>query len=224
MPLNHKLKVLFIHIPKTGGTSIIQMLDMTTQSQMNYSGNIKRYPIIHKAYLPFFSTGEYSNLLTRPPQHFTLKELKRILGNSVDDYYKFSVVRNPYARIASEYTKLLGKKAGLPDYESFGSFVNIFLSKSEYERNLIFQGHLETQTSYLIKEDGVIDPSVQIFKLENFNECIAKIQELNPGVPVRHSNSSPSYDYTSLYTPEIAAKVYEFYKVDFENFGYSATM
>ena len=224
MPINKKLKVLFIHIPKTGGTSISQMLDFSTISNLNYSGSTTKYPALYKVYSDSFSLYDYVKLLTKPPQHFTNIELKKIFGSSINDYYKFSVVRNPYQRIASGYNKKLIKNAGSPGYEDLTAFVDKFLKTEPITRSSDFQGHLETQTSFLLDENNVIDPSIEIFKFEDLTKCFDKIRQIYPGIPNRHANASPEYSYKSLYTDETAAKVYEFYKNDFINFGYSATL
>lgn len=78
MPVFKKEKIAFIHIPKTGGTSIV-----TAFLEMGY----KREPI---------STTNHS------PQHSTLNELYEL--GFVDDSYKIiTSIRHPYARFTSEY-------------------------------------------------------------------------------------------------------------------------
>ena len=120
--------------------------------------------------------------------------------------------------------KTIVKKAGSPGYENLTAFVDKFLPMEPITRSSSFQGHLETQTSFLLDENNVIDPSIEIFKFEDLNKCFDKIRQIYPGIPNSHANASPEYSYKSLYTDETAAKVYEFYKSDFINFGYSATL
>ena len=184
------------------------------------------YPSTHKSYSDKFSLYEYSKLIVKPPQHFTFREVNRILGNDImGSYYVFSVVRNPYARLASAFNRSSQRYAGQPGFTSFEDFVNTQLSLPEYNRISKFQGHLETQTSYLKNDSGNFDSITKIFKFENLEECYAKIAEIYPGVPQLHANASPEeYDYRSYYTDTTANTVYEFYRDDFDNFGYSSSV
>lgn len=224
MPINKKLKVMFIHIPKTGGTSISKMLDFSTLSNLYFRGSSVKYPSMYTEYSQFFNTSEYINLLTRPLQHFTNKELKKIFGSSINDYYKFSIVRNPYQKIVSGFNRRQLKNIGLPGFENLNTFIDKFLPMENITRSSRFQGHFETQTSYLLDENNVIDPSIEIFKFEDLTKCFDKIHQICPDIPNCHTNASPKYNYKTHYTDETAAKVYEFYKEDFINFGYSATL
>ena len=226
MPVNHKLKTVFIHIPKCAGTSITQMLDMTTLQQMFFCGAPSMYPLTHKGYSDKFSLFEFSKLVSKPPQHFTFKEVNKILGDDImGSYYVFTVVRNPYARLASAFNRASQRYAGQQGFGSFEEFVNTQLILPEYNRISKFQGHLETQTSYLKNESGNFDSITKIFKFETLEECYNKILDIYPGVPKLHSNASPEdYDYKTYYTDDIANTVFNFYKDDFVNFDYNTSV
>jgi hypothetical protein len=71
----NKNKILFIHVPKTGGTSIASFLEKN-----NMDSWIREYPARHDPY--FFM--EKSNKIT-------------------PDVFSFAVVRNPYTRAYSYY-------------------------------------------------------------------------------------------------------------------------
>lgn len=82
MPLFIKNKYLFLHIPKTGGSSI--------EKEFKIRGD---KPV-------FFSEITYLN--GHSPQHTTYNELKS--WNLIpDDFTVFTVVRHPYERFVSEY-------------------------------------------------------------------------------------------------------------------------
>lgn len=70
--ISHKFKCIFIHIPRTGGSSIEKML-----VGRNWWGVDKR------------------------TKHLTASQAKSIYRPFWDDYFKFSFVRNPYDRAAS---------------------------------------------------------------------------------------------------------------------------
>lgn len=223
MPVNYRNKLIFIHIPKTAGTSITQMLDMTTLEQMYFCGTITEYVNIHKPYSQKFNLIEYTNLLCRPPQHFTYREKEKIIGkDAIKDYFVFAVVRNPYSRLVSEFVKIRERHK----IDSFNDFVDLNLYRiTDYDRQFNYQGHLETQTYYLLDNDNTLNSINKIFKYENLEECYEMIKQIHPGIPFIHSNSASNpYDYRVFYTEDIRKKVYDFYKDDFVNFGYSATL
>tara|TARA_B100001113_G_C20994642_1_gene572115 strand:+ start:318 stop:890 length:573 start_codon:yes stop_codon:yes gene_type:complete len=77
MFINHKHKFIFIHIPKTAGTSI--------RSSFDENGYDKK--VVRKKY-----------------PHSTCQEVKEYCGEKVwNEYYKFTFVRNPFDRIVSFY-------------------------------------------------------------------------------------------------------------------------
>lgn len=69
---SEEYKCIFIHIPKTGWTSIESVLGF-------YSGN----------------RGEQD--------HWTIAQYKKLLGVKFDDFFSFTVVRNPWDRAVSGY-------------------------------------------------------------------------------------------------------------------------
>lgn len=83
MPINRDLNCLFVHIPKTGGTSVEKVLNMRNkQSIYGYTKTV--------------SGIKYD------AQHLTPKLLKKELPN-FDDYFKFTIIRDTYSRILSEF-------------------------------------------------------------------------------------------------------------------------
>ena len=76
-------KIIFIHIPKTGGTTI-----------EDYMERIKK---------PIFRGG-YGILKDIVYQHFDYKDYIKFFGNEMfNEFTTFSIVRNPYNRMISEY-------------------------------------------------------------------------------------------------------------------------
>jgi len=81
MPISNEEKLIFVHIPKTGGTSINSMLG---------------FPGDNKPELLF---GTPTAL-----QHLTLDQIKtKIPKEQYTNYKKFTIVRNPYDRAVSEF-------------------------------------------------------------------------------------------------------------------------
>ena len=96
MPINDKSKIIFIHIPKCGGMSLQQV------------------PCLRHQCTHFFGQG-----------HITLDRILKDRTEKYKMYYVFSVVRNPYHRIASAFFYL--KKGGMQNH--FDKKLRILLKK-----------------------------------------------------------------------------------------------
>jgi len=116
------MKILFVHIPKTGGMSTQSYLTDNHSKFLNYTYNSES-----------FSDG-----------YFCHRFLKYEIDNYLD-YFKFTIIRNPNDRIISMYTYIKkGMREGppasllwdrLPDniLETFDSFISNF-KKFYYEK------------------------------------------------------------------------------------------
>tara|TARA_R110001583_G_scaffold158862_1_gene310701 strand:- start:318 stop:914 length:597 start_codon:yes stop_codon:yes gene_type:complete len=88
MPFIHEHDLLFVHIPKTGGTSIEKKFHL----EHSYSNCYRHDELLFPAKNTMFS-----------PQHYTPDIIKDLYENWFNNYKKFTIVRNPYTRSISEY-------------------------------------------------------------------------------------------------------------------------
>ena len=219
MPISHKYKVIFIHVPKCAGTSIEHLLDIEGD-QCFFTMGTKELGI---KYIPkdVFTVEEYTQCTNKNMQHYTLIELSKILQSDIfNTYKKISVVRNPYSRLVSEYN--FRKTLYTPAVTTFVDLVKERLNLDKVERNKIYDGHLETQTSFLTNKEGNFNSIDKIYKFENLNECIEDINKLTGKKELPHLRTSKiNKPWQEYYTPELKELVYNFYKEDFVNFGYT---
>ena len=82
--ISYDKKFIFIHINKTAGSSIEQALNSYGEKR-----------IVPKNNTDF--------KMSKQSQHFNYKEYREFLGADYDDYFKFTVIRNPFDRIVSYY-------------------------------------------------------------------------------------------------------------------------
>ncbi|MEZ4449711.1 MAG: sulfotransferase family 2 domain-containing protein [Nannocystaceae bacterium] len=75
-------RFIYVHIPRTGGTSVEIALAACSRT-------------------PIGVTAHECTVL--PYKHATAAELRAVVGAEWDRYYRFSVVRNPWARMVSDY-------------------------------------------------------------------------------------------------------------------------
>ena len=85
MPVSRKHKFKFVHIPRTGGSSIEKVFDLQHKECL-YEG---RFAV------------ECNNILFAP-QHVTHRMIDH-LKPEASDYFSFTIVRNPFTRVISEY-------------------------------------------------------------------------------------------------------------------------
>lgn len=88
-------KIIFIHIPKTGGSSIEVALKNIFDEKIIRNGNSTRVLDTIKNPIP----NSYNSF-----KHATASELIKQYGkNKFNDYHSFAVIRNPWDRLLSLY-------------------------------------------------------------------------------------------------------------------------
>ncbi len=224
MPINNGKKLIFVHIPKTAGTSIEQYMDIHTPGD--------------KANMMTLS-GEWMNGLVK---HFRAQDIRAILSPEIYDTFEtFTVVRNPWDRIASLYhygkqviTPAM-KSLGLKDFLVFYTF-ELFLHLIQTTPN--FPG-VKPQTEYILDEDGKTILVKKIFKYENLNspnqnvksflarkmgKDIAKFPHANKLLHNKNLNTDISkyqnFKYQNLYSPETAKIVQNMFSEEIRLFDY----
>lgn len=191
MPIDHKNNILFIHIPKTGGSSIENYLGIKQSGD-----NFLKYGE---------PTFEHDGILYSP-QHFTCSMLKQHLGDKYFDFFKFTFVRNPYSRIISEYK--WRKK-----YNKTASDLNKFIESS---LTPIKRDHLVPQANFA---DDSVDFVGKFENLnEDFNKVLS-INKLTKGTlkKINVTDRSISVDHISRKNINLINSVY---REDFHKFNY----
>lgn len=209
MPVSHNRKIIFIHIPKAGGSSIEKALGLYGAD--NRGNNAPDPDILYGV-----ENG-------RALQHLTALEIKsRIPPDIWEKYFKFSFVRNPFARLVSEYSwrseKL--KKNKLPDI-SFSEFIDQFLLPAmDGADKDVLADHFKPQTEFIFNRNNLLVDFVG--RLENFSEDF-QILCGKIGIKIRppHINKTKHRDYREYYDPETRKSVSKIYQKDLEKLNYS---
>lgn len=158
MPLFLEKKLFFIHIPKTGGTSVEKFLT-DNNNQISF----------------FTSTGSVF-INGHTPQHITFREIQN-LGIDKDEFLFFTIIRNPVERVISEYKWLCDtnwhtrNKTKIGEDWNFDIFLEHFLN---YDNSSIFDNHNLSNFDYIVNLKGEIDNRIQ---LVNFFD-IEKIEKI----------------------------------------------
>lgn len=202
MPYSTKHNLLFIHIPKTAGTTIECALDMHHEECL-------------------YARKKYEDFLVCP-QHLTLSNLEKTHPAIVENSQIFTVVRNPYDRIVSEfeYIKRLYPKTWAKQYFDFEfeEFVKICVTLPPDKRMYAYDGHLESQYSYIEGNDSA---KVHVFKFEKLNECFDWIKvQTNEDLSFGHEIKTERLPCKEYFTSTTKKLIDEFYSIDFEKFDY----
>lgn len=194
---------LFIHVPKTGGTSIEKVF---FQSGWNLS------------YIDFGGQGSLNHLRLCSPQHMHKEMLQSIFNLDKFDEI-FMIVRNPYNRLRSEYC--WANRSNLNSAIAIETWVKEAI-RAYTENNYILDNHLRPQNEFQV-------PNTTIYKLEQGLDSILKDIENRHNIKLnnvdtrelsseRISGASPDKVKLSQSTKEL---IYDHYFTDFQCFGYT---
>jgi len=198
MPVNHDKKILFVHIPKCAGTTIEEAFSMPNKESMQCHYNKEPGYLVSTT-------------------HLKASEIIKKLGD-VTDYYKFTTVRNPFDRLVSAFYQIQ-RNTYVPQKVKdmkFDQFVGYIKTIDPIERCYIYDGHLETQSSFI--DVG----GIHIFKYESIQTCFDFLNSnYGPVIFGYTLKSANRGDYKLYYNKTTQQIVQDMYAVDFERFGYS---
>jgi hypothetical protein len=206
--ISHKLKCIFVHIPKCGGTSledVIWMNESERTPENLWMGFIDKY------------NNKYQ---TGGLQHLAAFQIREEVGYSVfSDYFKFAIVRNPWDKAVSQFfyikkRKDLMKYIGLKEKDSFKKYLEKIQKKLHVQ--------WDKQVRFLVDGDGqkIVD---FIGRFENYSaDANFILTRLGlSGVEIPHRKRGERGGYHEYYDDESMEIVAHLYKEDIEFLNYS---
>ena len=205
MRLSHKHKFVFIAVPKTASSTIRNCLD-------EYS-DIK-------------DVGDNTSPYYWHTTAFDLKKHFNEKNWNWNEYFSFAFVRNPWAKLVSNYFYKLNVTKKWKDEEpekyvnwKKSTFEDYILEKNKVGIERTMSANL--QLSYLTDANGkqIVD---FIGKVENLQEDFDFVCD-KIGIPKQqlpHKNKTKHKHYTEYYDDETRQIVTEKYAKDIEYFGY----
>ena len=183
-------KFLFIHLPKNAGSSVTKVL-------ANYIG-VDREQLRPQEYKFIYS-----------------RDIPKILDGKQDDYYIFTVTRNPWERVVSYFHYLQQIRQPPHNLPKNVKFINWVKARG-------FRT-LQTQMSQL-SDDFPCNVSTHInyvARLERLSDDWPKICEgMGISCEMMHDKKSKHKHYSDYYNDETKDIVYKFYKDDVDCLGY----
>lgn len=198
MILSDKKRFIFIHVPKTGGTSITQAL--------------KPYATVgvHKQYAVNGTT-----LPKEVMKHARASVVKRyVASNKWDSYFKFGFVRNPWDLLVSMYH--WQKTYRSADFKNFEDYIFRFKNAYAQKRTKLLIGG---QRAYVMS--GGTKIVNRVCRYENFNKELEFLEE-KLGVPLdlKYINKTQHRHYRDYYTKSTTSIVSTIFKEDIAKFNY----
>lgn len=217
--VNFDKQCIFVAVPKTGSTAV--------RSQLRQSG----IPLIENPHLNiiqirdalyvYFLKEALGKNTSFPTSHVaTDAEIRSKARETFDVFFKFSAVRNPWARAVSLYFRREGVK--IQERISFEEFCKHHWFSSDTCRHPTLH---QNQFDWLSDENGKIIMDY-VYKLEDFDKAVKEIAEQTKNrirLDLKYSNKNPqsrSDCYKNMYTEETRKLIAKRFEKDIDEFKF----
>ncbi len=213
MIISHGRRYIFVHAPKTGGTSLALALEARAMKDDIMLGDtpkaIKRRHRVKDV-----------QTVGRLWKHSTLRDIEGLVSRAeMEAYFVFTLVRNPWDRMVSYYHWLRAQgfdhpAVTLAKSSDFAGFLRAPSIQSSFRATPF--------TSYVTDTKGQ-DLGNLFIRLEHLEEDLPALeQHLGfPLLPLPHENRSRrGLDYRAEYTDELIEIVAQCCASDINRFGY----
>ena len=211
--ISHEHKVIFVHVPKTGGQSIEQMflddLGLSWDERAHLSLRPNDDPAIGPERLAHLYAREYV-------------EKGHVTQDQWDSYLTFAVVRNPYDRVISEYF-YRGKT--MPTWKFWRRpRLDGFMAQAAQEDFSDGARHIVPQANYVCDRDGnvIVD---HIIRFENMGAeveaLLADVLKTPRSLPHRNKTQTGNTGQKKKARKAFEPLIAEQHAIDFDLFGYT---
>ncbi len=224
MRISHTNKFIYISIPKTGSTSLRNAINDYSEIKIDRTYHLANLSIERSAV-----TGFYPSNYWKVSTHMTAQELfyiwPEIFPNKKDDwnkYFKFTLVRNPWARRVSQW-QFIRSKAKKESIATFSGYCyEVYkLCEGKFHKFVARSSKLDQQVNW-IKDDSGEKKLDYVCKLEEIDESFQficnKLKIENYSFP--HENQSQHHHYTKYFNTKMVDYLANIYSDDINEFNY----
>ena len=196
MPHYPEYNLLFIHIPKTGGTSYEKYMLDRTETRIWGKQDIFPDPTLNQISL-------------QHQTYQTVYKYRELLGIDFNDKLKkLAFVRNPYDRIVSDIFWLKFNTKTDSQDEIYDTIRHDYIGRDDLDNHTI------PQYKFVTDENGKLIPDITLLKMENLTEGLQTYGFTD------YEGPSQSNSYMKYLNKDSIRIINLFYKKDFEMFGY----
>ncbi len=202
--ISDRLRFVFVHIPRTAGTSVETALAPYARGEIGFTAHDNTV-LAHK--------------------HSTAAELRDLVGPEIwRRYFTFSIVRNPWARMFSDYCFFRDVAPSLmPRFNPVERHLTVMAAGHAFDGWLrACADHLDiAQSGYLVDAGGALLVDF-VARFEDIGADFARVcRVLDVDVALPCVNRTRHGDYRLAYTPETATLVARYAADDIARFGHT---
>lgn len=207
MIISHRHKFVFFAVPKTGTHAIRQAL-----SPHLGPGDWEQQDLFERKRLPIPELAQLRH------GHISVRQLQPLLPREQwDGYFKFAFVRNPFDRFVSTCFFLRRNQPGMEQHATV--FMKQAIRTSRFRQRIL----VRPQSDLLTDATGrvALDYVGRFEDLQlSCNEAFERIGL--PTADLARRNVSKHEEYSTYYDDDLRRAIVDYYRADFENFGYDA--
>jgi len=219
--IDTKNKIIFIHIPRTGGS----------QFSNHYYNDVLSEHLPVEIYSNYCSYGDFD------AKHFRYKDYKHFIGPKINEYKIVTVVRNSYDLAVSNWmmhynsleTKSEASKEFCKDFTSFVGWLEHQKKAGNKHPNWTFLSPYNSmkQLEYI---EGA--ENCEIIRYENYNQDVRKFFLNNFGIETklkrytndelrkRESYKNRKMNYSIYYDSDLKKRIENLYRKEIDYFDY----
>ncbi len=208
------INLLFIHIPKTGGTSVDKYLLQKYNIKWN---NLSLHTV--------GSDLKFNNHVLQHVSYQNIIDNNNLFNIDFNNLKIITITRNPYHRFVSAlfYNNIIKKNTPEKDIDQYIKYLLEYQLKNanddNYNDKAIYDNHFIPQYKYLCHDNKLCNNLI-ILQTENLNNMMHNIgyRDFNSYENInQHTSQQEYFKYITNNTLEVINK---FYKRDFELFNY----
>jgi hypothetical protein len=202
MPVSDMYHAIFLHNPKTGGSTIQLLLEIPQ-------------PLINLAYIQPGSTGMLVSI-----HHLTYRLIQQVVPPvKFQTYFKFTYVRNPWDRVVSTYHY---DRRGFKRFDDFVDFIDWLYQNYDDTTIFDFPKFEPYLCFHLLRQHLFTGPDVMVYRFENFATDTADLLgRLGINTDIPKINTSEHRHYSHYYTDRTRDIIARVYADDIRQFNYT---